>query len=423
MFVLPKGNSEHGLHGWFVGREPNYSRLLKSDAVKVYRDSYPPSSRRNQLYALNGFLRDAGYGPEEFLQLSDQDIKRTVKIVVLKATNSSRYAWARRLYYAVMRFLEMNGRSVTFTRSEKRALFRRVPKRIIKQYIPGREDIYRAVDAYPANGGNIAWLRGKAVILCLWQSGVRAGCLCTWTYGMFKEQLWPRVRVPVRIKVVAYRPKGVYDVAMDKKISSYGVNYYFTFLSKEAAEALKQYLEARMKAGWKPKDSDPVFVIHGPWKSQWGQPLTTKHVNAIVKNAFKQIGVQADRVWSHCLRKAFRKTLYESGINGDVGEALMGHMLVGSRSSYFDYHSVEFAEQQYSLGFWERIKVDRIRKLEKEVAKMRQLETELKQTREELKALKSMTKAPLELEEIKKLVESHKKIMEQLRRHGLTIEE
>jgi hypothetical protein len=60
------------------------------------------------------------------------------------------------------------------------------------------------------------------------------------------------------------------------------------------------------------------------------------------------------------LRKSFRKTLYRSGVEPDVAEALMGHKLGASRGSYFDYHDPRFAAEQYRRGDWERITYDTV---------------------------------------------------------------
>jgi hypothetical protein len=74
-------------------------------------------------------------------------------------------------------------------------------------------DVAMAV-GYKGNVTNkLLGLRNKALILSLWQSGVRNNCLCKWTIGMIREYLYPTVRVPVPLKVTA---------EIDTKISMYG---------------------------------------------------------------------------------------------------------------------------------------------------------------------------------------------------------
>lgn len=363
---MVKGRYEHGEHGWFKPGERSYALLLKSKAVDLLAKSYPSTSRAGNLYQLKWFLDFSKVGSEEFLGLSEKEIKQLIKHACLEKNSKGHYASTRRMFYVVRRFLELNDKEVSFSRSERKTLFKRRPKKIARQYIPDREDIYRMHDSYPDKGNN-QQLRGRAVTLCLWQSGVRAKCLCSWTYGMFKDKLWPQPQIPVPIKIVAYREEGVYDCAVDTKLSAYAVSYYYTFLHEEAAQALKQYLDARIESGWQPRPEDPVFVTEGTVSQ--GEPLNATHLLGIVKTAAEQIGINADSIWTHCFRKAFRKTLYRGGVDPDVAEAMMGHKLAGSRGSYFDYHDVSFASEQYMRGFWSRISEDKIKELEKRVAK------------------------------------------------------
>lgn len=361
---VSKGNYEHGEHGWFKSRPRSYEPLLKSEAVKLLMQSYPLSSRPSNLYQLQHFLEINKLGPEEALSLSNGEIKKCVRKALLSKTSQGSYAAARRMFYVVRRFLELNDKEVSFNRTERKVLLRRIPKKIGKQHIPTREEIYRMIDAVPRKDVR-QQSRARALILCLWQSGVRASCLCTWTYGMFKKQLYPEVKTLVKIKVVAHRLEGVTDCAQDSKLSSYNVGYYWTFLHDEAAQALRDYLDERKASGWQPKDEDPIFVTEGTVSRD--QPLDATHLLGVVKSCAQQIGLAPDTVWTHCLRKAFRKSLYRGGVDGDVAEALMGHKLPGSRGSYFDYHDVKFAADEYKRGFWARVDIDRLRDLEDEI--------------------------------------------------------
>jgi integrase len=379
---------EHGEHGWFKPGERAYAPLMKSDAVQLLAKSFPSRNRATKLYQLKHFLEVNQVGPEEVLQLSDAEIKKSIKRAVLTKNEKGSYAAARNLFYVVRRFLELNGREISFNRSEKLSLLKRRPKKIAKQYIPSRDDIYRMGDSFP-NKGPRQKTRGQALILCLWQSGVRSSCLCSWTWGMFKDKLWPAPKIPVPIKVVAYRPPGVTDCAQDTKLSSYAVDYYYTFLHEEAAWALKLYLDERIADGWKPDDVDPVFVTEGT--ASKGGSLNPQHVVEIVKTAAQQIGLDPESIWTHCFRKSFRKTLYRGGVDPDVAEALMGHKLPASRGSYFDYHDLRFASTEYMRGFWQRMDVDRLRELEEEVGRLRAREKELNGVKAEIEEKKSET--------------------------------
>jgi len=356
-------------HGWFKKGERSYAPLLRCKAVELLAKSYPVGSRAGNLYQLKWFLEYNSLSPEEFLSLNERDIKKAI-ISACIAKNSEGKTSTRRMFYVIMRFLAINGISVNFNRQERKTFLKRGRrKKIARQYIPTKEDVFRMSDSFP-NKGALQQKRGKALILCLWQSGVRASCLCSWTWAIFKDQLYPTLSTPTSIKVVSESPEGVYDVAVDTKISSYDVSYYFTFLHTEAAQALKDYLDERIKHGWQPKDSDRVFVTESVTRR--GTPLTAKNLVEIVKTAAKQIGINPKNIWTHCLRKAFRKTLYASGVDPDCAEALMGHKLGASRGSYFDYHDISFAKNEYMRGHWDRISLDRVRQLEQDIGKLRQ---------------------------------------------------
>lgn len=395
---------DRGVHGWFSAGPRRYDDLLKDPCVRVLWDSYgeKSKSRVSAFYQFVHFLEINDLTPRDLLELSDREVKAAIKRAVLQKNSEGKYSAARVMFYTVLRFLELNGREISFGRREKRLLLKRVPNKIVRQHVPTREEIYRMVDSFPRKNKR-QWLRGRAIILCLWQSGVRASCLCSWTFGIFEDQLYPRIKVPVRIKVVANRPEGIYNVAEDTKLSLYDVNYYYAFLHREAAEALKDYLDARMEDGWEPKPQDFVFVTEGNIEEAKNKPLTPAHINEIVKTAAYQIGLNPKAIWTHCLRKAFRKTLYQGGLDPDVCEALMGHKLPASRGSYFDYHDLSFVEEEYLKAPWERLDLNHLRKLEKEIIEMQKSKEErIKELEEEIAELR---KIMVERDELKKRLE------------------
>jgi len=401
-----KGNYTHGKHGWFESKPRSYGRLLKSEAVQVLAQSYPPSSRSGNLYQLQHFLEINKVGAEEVLTLSDKEIKKYVRKACLHKISEGHYESARRMFYVIRRFLELNDKEIHFNHTEKRTLFKRKLGRLAIQHIPTKTEIYRMVDAV-SNKGARQQSRARAILLCLWQSGVRASCLCSWTWGIFKKQLYPQVKTPIPIKVVAERVEGLNDCALDTKLSSYAVGYYYTFLHESSAWALRTYLDERIADGWQPKDEDPIFVTEGVVSKN--QPINSKHLLEVVKNCAKQIGINRKTVWTHTLRKAFRKELYKGGLDGDIAEALMGHKLPGSRGSYFDYHDVKFVANEYLKCFWNRIDIDRVTQLEKQIGdQKREMEEEIeKRVTERIQPIKNEVKDMETLKERMAQLEKH----------------
>lgn len=373
-------------HGWFQPGAHSYENLLEKPSVQLLIPTFTPTSKSGHLYQLKHFLEINNLTPESLLDLKDKEIQQAVMKAIAYKQSKGNYSAARKMFYVVRRFLELNGREIYFNKTQRKVLLKREPKKISKEHIPTREEIYRMADSFP-DKGPLQKKRGKAIVLCLWQSGVRANCLCSWTYGIFKNQIYPEPQSIVQIKVVAHRDQETYDCAVDTKLSSYAVNYYFTFLSKEAIEALKEYLDERKNQGWIPKDNDSIFVTHGVIKAKNGKPLTPSHIISIVKNAANQIGIPKESTWTHLLRKAFRKTLYASGVDPDIAEALMGHKLAASKTSYFDYHDSSFVRKEYSKGNWMRISIAKIETMEEEISELRKTQQDNENLRQRIDKL------------------------------------
>jgi len=68
----------------------------------------------------------------------------------------------------------------------------------------------------------------------------------------------------------------------------------------------------------------------------------------MVKAAARNIGLDPKTVWTHTLRKSFRKVLNATPeLDEDTREAIMGHTLLGSRGNYFDLHDIDQIAGKY----------------------------------------------------------------------------
>ena len=327
VLLAPKSERERGEHGWFTGGSHSFDHLLSYPAVRDWIDNYTSdSTRKHKLYGFQKVLQASRLkDPADLLKLSDSEAKSLVKRVAQFYLQKGKPTWARGIVITMKGFYEAHDRELKFKRSER--IRTPVSKKRAVEYIPTSSDVYRMADVSGSK-------RNKAAILSLFQSGVRVGCLCNWTYGMVEKQLFPEVKVPVEIKVTP---------GMDSKLNLYGLPYYVTFLHEEAAQALRDYLEERRERGWKPKASDPVFVTES--SASQGEPWEPGNVWEIVKRSAELAELKPEAVWTHCLRKSFRKVLNASPIDEDTKEALMGHKLPGSRGSYFDYHDTDEAKR------------------------------------------------------------------------------
>lgn len=324
-------NSGHafarGEKGRFAKGPRSYEWLIEDPLVRDWIDGYTSrETREKKLYQLEKVLRGGGFqNPRELLGLSDRDIKTLVRRIVNWYLQQGKGVWAKQTAITMKGFLEAQDRPLDFKRSERIRTPAR--KKVSIEHVPTKAEVYRMAD----NAGS---LRNKAIILCLFQSGVRVSCLCNWTYSLVSEQL--KHESPVRIRVTP---------SLDTKLSLYGLSYYVTGLKEEAAKALRKYLEDRDVIG-KAKPSDPLFVQEG---TQAGKGKVNRaQVWRLVKSSARRARLDPESVWVHCLRKSFRKVLNATPqIDEDTKEALMGHKLPGSRGSYFDYHDEDEVMSKY----------------------------------------------------------------------------
>ena len=319
--------SSRGKKGRFARGPRSYEWLLDDPLVKDWIDGYTSrETREKKLYQLQKVLRGGGLQtPGELLDLSDRDIKTLVRRIVNWYLQQGRGVWAKQTAITMKGFLEAHDRRLDFKRSERIRTPAR--KKVSIEHVPTKAEVYRMAD----NAGSP---RNKAIILCLFQSGVRVSCLCNWTYSLVREQL--NREPPVRIRVTP---------SLDTKLSLYGLSYYVTGLGEEAVTALGRYLEYRNTVG-NLKPSDPLFVQEG---TQAGNGKVNRvQVWRLVKSSAKRAKLDPKSVWVHCLRKSFRKVLNATPqIDEDTKEALMGHKLPGSRGSYFDYHDEDEVMSKY----------------------------------------------------------------------------
>ena len=317
--------------GRFVSGPKSYSWLLDDPAVVDWIDAYTSvETREKKLYQLEKVLRANKLADTaQLLKLSDRDIKILVRRVANWYLQQGKGVWAKQISITMKGFLEAHDRSLDLKRSER---MRSPPKKkVIIEHVPTKGEVFQMAESSGS-------LRNKAIILALFQSGVRASCLCNWTYGLMADQLFPDLKTPVRIRVTPN---------LDTKLNLYGLSYYLTGLGPDAAHAVRSYIEARIRLGWIPTAHDSIFVSD----EHNGQGNTIKRENVwrIVKISARRSGLRPESVWVHCLRKSFRKILNATPqIDEDTKEALMGHKLPGSRGNYFDYHDENEVMAKYS---------------------------------------------------------------------------
>ena len=307
---------------WVNGSFPSvpYANLVRQAVVRDWLATYSsPSTRRLYLYGLGYLMQYAGISSaKELLELDLSEAKRLVLAAAHSKANEGNPAMGQSIIVAAKSFFSFYDKELRIKRTET---IKRPPKKVLIQYVPTAQEVYRIADH--ANN-----LRDRAVILCLWQSGVRANCLCKWTWSLVEPYLYRAEETLEQLGSDVFKIKNGIIVPvplkitwqMDSKLKGYGLGYYYTFLGYEAAKALKDYLDWRLANGWKPQPNSLLFVpgeVGNPrrgrgkswnykvWKNK---EFTVWHIWEIIKRAVKNAGFNPETIWTHVLRKAFRKT-------------------------------------------------------------------------------------------------------------------
>lgn len=389
-----------------------YGKLLKDSNFKMWLDHYRGSSSKSSAKVTVYRLMKAGDlpSPSAFLDLSTTEAKKLIRSIVNDSMNKGQMQGARIAMCFGTNFYNYHheDKEIKFRRFERVQV---TSKKILNETIPHNSDVYRLADValglkYKDNQKNkLLGLRNQAILLFLWESGVRVNALCKLRYKDIKDYVEGRISFQqlgqefkeanieywenLGLKMNELPPLFLkVSPQLDTKIGSYGLSYYVTFLHQSGFDALKQWLETRVQATGKPlKPADYVFVGYDFSANTIGEkPLNPHLINHMLKTVAGRAGLNGERIWVHVLRKAFRKVLRENtSMDDETREALMGHKLRGSQGNYFDYHDILAIAKNYMACDWTRGNVSKVanltNKVEDQAETIKKLSQELEQYR------------------------------------------
>lgn len=319
----------------YLAGAKSYEALLKDPLTQEWLEGYGNlKTREDYARAFMIILRGTGLTTKQLLDLDKADARKRVLAIVREYERAGRVAAAIQIQAAAAAFFEQHDKPLGFKKKDR---IKKKRKKVAIELIPNKLQVY-AMAEYIKKPDSPDRIRTRAIILCLYHSGVRVGCLSRWTVGLVREQLYPNIQVPVRLRITNQ---------LDKKLSEYGLDYYYTFLQNEAATALREYLDWRMQTeGGNLKDEDLIFKPSRKFAKNNG--TEPDRVLQLVKTAAKNTGLDPKRVWTHAMRKSFRKVLNATPeLDEDTKESLMGHRLPGSRENYFDKHDLDEIAGKY----------------------------------------------------------------------------
>jgi site-specific recombinase XerD len=211
--------------------------------------------------------------------------------------------------------------------------------------------------------------RDRAIILTLFQSGMDVSTLCSLKYGDVAEGL-DKDEYPLKLEL--YRPKT-------------GVEYY-TFIGKDAVEALRAYLADMKARGVDYSNDSPLFL-----KERGKQALTTNLVQNMMKDVAVRSGLVDEKnngkafnpLSPHALRESFGSLMINSGVPDTIVDFWLGHS-IGEMAEAYKGVQLESLKQIYL----DRAKLISISTSEVDVEEIEaKLKVELEEGKKELQTL------------------------------------
>lgn len=418
-----------------------YTLLMRDSNFKVWIDHYRGQSSKSIAKITIHRMMKAGdlASPTEFLELQVHEAKKLVRIVCNGLVSKEHAQAARQTMSFAKNFYNYHnedlGKSLRFKRSEKPVV---ISKKIAIETIPHNSDIYRLTDVaqglkYKNNMRNrLIGLRNKAILMFLWQSGIRVNALCKLKYKHIQPYIEDKVTFQflkeefkecnleywenLGLKVKELPPLFLkVTPSLDSKIGSYGLSYYVTFINHSGFQALKEWLQIRVEATQQTlKPGDPVFVVYDFSQDKLSNKSMNSHlVNHMLKTVAGRAGMNGQRIWVHVLRKSFRKVLRACPtMDDETREALMGHKLRGSQGNYFDYHDIIWTGKKYMECDWTRGNASRLNGLARQVD---QQQVTIQKLQEELERYKMKeTKISVKEDALTKLLDRVDKLEKKL---------
>ncbi len=342
--------------------------------VKSWLENRPPNTRRAFAEALMHFCEAIGMTPEEWRRLDKFEARDLAwKYVQPKVKEHS--AVAKNNLAALKNwYRNLNGERLPFDsgRGGKHHIHS-IRKKAAYEKIPNKEEVYRVVDMASS-------LRDKAILLTLFQSGIRLNALCSLLYSHVKDQLDNDI---IMLKIT-------WDI--DEKLRGSSIPFYYTFVNGEGAETLRQYCELKHKRS---EADTPLFYTRSR------RVMSETAIFMMFKRCIRRAGFDTRTMWPHSMRKAFRKIVRQANIDDEDKEQLMGHALRGSREAYFDRHDVELTREAYQkCNFAREVPEGEVtklrRRLEDEQSKRMLNEMRLEKLERELEATRKLLKEMLE---------------------------
>lgn len=376
--------------GRFVSEGPATWEVFMSEheCVREWLETRPLGTRKQYGRKLMHFCEQTGLSPEEFLGLDRREARdvvwKFIKPFIAESTSKAKNNLAALKSF----YRSQDGEILPFDsrRGGKHYFNAKKRKKAALEHVPNRPEMYRIIDAATN-------LRDNTMLLMLFQSGIRENAICHLKFKHVKDQLYCEggPKIPLRLRITDQ---------IDTKLRGYMIDFYDTFLQGEAVQKLRAYCDKYHKE----KDPEkPLFY------TDLGNPMSGERLWDIVKGCVRRAGLDPKTMWVHTIRRAFKRVVRHTPLDDDFKEALMGHVLEGSRENYFSRNDPgEIAIEYMKIDFGREIPETKVQKQAEQIEEQAKKIEDLKSQVEKLTAQRLSPEDVEKLNRILKLVEEGK---------------
>jgi len=341
--------------GFFVSTSPEYASLLRDKSVKKWISNLKKNAGWRVtvptfLRTLYKFTEYSGKSPDELIAVAsgarklDQSEELTPTAIVIKElaqafinemVSSGKRESARHVRTCLMSFFKANGISFEIESIP------RVPKK--ETIILNKEQVYAMADCASS-------LRNRAMILCIFQSGLGMKALQNLNYGDIKKW-FEENRVPIRVRITSRINKKAWQKP------------FYAFFGAEACDALRAYISERKRKIQKMRDKganvgeltekSPLFASEGK-NAPFGDRMALSSIWRVIKDSADLANLDKEKVQPNCLIKAFEAELNKSLIDKETKKYLIGNPVHNVK------YSVDDVEQKYLMCNFSRTEPSRL---------------------------------------------------------------
>jgi len=277
-------------------------------------------------------------GPEEKYGVATSEITGFAKVFISRFLDSDKRESARRARTCLVSFFRANGLSLELESIP------RGPKR--EELVLRKSLIYSMAD-YAAS------LRNRAIVLCMYQSGLGIIALRNLNYAHVKKQLEEN-RVPIRMHITSHINQRVSQVP------------YYAFFGEEACEALKAYVNERKKRFQElvektdARENHSLDVDNALFASEgrsiaFGERMAISSIWRVITDAAKRTSLEKEKFRPGFLRKAFERELDRAPIDEKTCNYLKG------KPNHGIEYDIQEVERQYKKCNFGRTELDKLR--------------------------------------------------------------